>query len=199
MTLVREDIRVEPVRAQHSAALAQLLSSEHGCFCQYWFFQGDKNRWLEQCSSRADANEQRLREECEDSASPGLVALCDGQVVGWLRLSPLGRMTKLTQHGTYKRLALSGDNTLCVSCTYVREDMRNLGLFEALVSGIAQFAQDAGATRVLAFPSVPPGSEQARQHDAALMMGVRSGYEAAGFTLLCGDEAYPVMSLDVLQ
>ncbi len=189
-------LSVVSVGASQANLLLELLGQEHGCFCRYWFFGGDKNAWFEQCSARAEDNAALLRAECTE-LSPGLIALQNGVAVAWMRLAPLGAMSKLTNHGTYKRLALAGDDTLAVACIYVRENARNTGILHALVKAIPSFAKAASARAVLAFPAVPPSAEGTRLHDAALMMGAHSTYLSHGFERISGDDAYPVLRLDL--
>ncbi len=189
-------MHIAHVGPEHANTLADLLGNEHGCYCRYWFFGGDKNAWFAQCATSGEDNAAAVREECT-GPSPGLIALQGDVAIGWMRLAPLGAMSKLTTHGTYKRLALTGDNTLAVACVYVREEARNAGVHRALVDSIPGFARAAGALAVLAFPAASLASGGVRAHDAALMMGVQSTYIAAGFQRNSGDDAYPVLRLEV--
>lgn len=188
-------LRAQAALPVHAQALAELLGDSHGCYCQYWFFSGDKNAWQLRCMQSPDDNAQSLQAECLGTVPPGIVVFDDELAVGWLRVAPLGRMKKLTQHGTYRRLALTEDQALSIACIYVRPEARGRGVMRMLLSVLPDFCASLGAHRVYAFPR---GGDE-RLDDAQRMMGVMRCFSEIGFVRDGGDDAYPVLRLECLR
>ena len=62
MTAGEDDHYVcERAGAQHAEQLLALFEgSGSGCFCNYWYFEGDKNAWLERCYINPEDNRAAL-------------------------------------------------------------------------------------------------------------------------------------------
>jgi GNAT superfamily N-acetyltransferase len=190
-------IRVEPVRAEHFAGLSELLAQNgFGCYCRYWHFAGDHREWLARCAHEPEQNREELRAALgrgSDEAS-GMVALNGaGELVGWLKLAPATRLTKLYEQRLYKGLpcfARSTDGVWTVGCLFVREDCRRRGVASALLAGAITLARAQGAHSIEAFPR-----SDTDVADAALMMGPLSLFRAAGFGVVHDAPPYPVLRL----
>ncbi|RYG75682.1 hypothetical protein EON77_10900, partial [bacterium] len=102
-------LRVLPLAEAHLAGYEALFeASGSPCFCRYWHFVGTKNDWLDRCVNARETNFEEHAEAVRrgDDAARGLVALASGDegdvVVGWMKLAPRARLTKLTSLPVYR-------------------------------------------------------------------------------------------------
>ncbi|HEX2876979.1 MAG TPA: GNAT family N-acetyltransferase [Polyangiaceae bacterium] len=77
MTVGEDDLYVcERAGAQHAEQLLALFESNgSGCFCNYWYFEGDKNAWLERCYIKPEDNRAALVARLAQPELCGVVAL----------------------------------------------------------------------------------------------------------------------------
>lgn len=148
------------------------------CWCQY-FQQGGKE-W----ESRGRGNRALLERQVRQGPPPGLVALVDGEPAGWVALAP---------RRDYQRIARSpimrpdpqrdgpvdDPDVWAITCFVVRREHRNRGLMRTLIDAAVEHATANGARAVEAYPVDTDGE---RADSANLYYGVRSVFEAAGFT-----------------
>lgn len=192
----RSDLQVEvaAATAEHTSALLELFQRTNTpCHCQYWHFTGDKNAWLDRLFHAPEQNRAAFTESLHSAGGElrGVVALHAGLVVGWLKLCPAERVSKLYDQRLYRALpALSGprDGVLTIGCLLVDEDYRRRGVARALVNHSVAIAQSTGARCIEAFPR---RSDQAGP--AELWTGPFSVYEQAGFEIVNDFGPYPVL------
>ena len=90
--------RYERAASVHADGLLALFESTgSGCFCNYWYFQGDKNAWLERCFLKPEENRAALLARLAQPELCGVVAVSEppneGEpertrpILGWLNLS----------------------------------------------------------------------------------------------------------------
>src|SRR3954451_12376656 len=107
--MLSSDFRIERAGPEHGEALAALFATNnYGCYCRYWHFEGDHRQWLDRCAHAPEENRAEmliaLGARREDGA--GMVARdADGTVIGWLKLAPAARMSKVYGQRLYKGLA----------------------------------------------------------------------------------------------
>ena len=183
---------------QHSSALVGLFErSGTACHCQYWHFTGDKNAWLDRLFHAPEQNRAAFLAGLAegDDELKGVVALKDGQAVGWLKLSPALRVQKLYEQRLYKGLpCLNGqrEGTLTVGCLLVDEDFRRQGVARALVRHAIDLARRSGAHAIEAFPR---RSEFAGP--AELWTGPPNVFLELGFRIISDFAPYPVLRYDL--
>lgn len=180
--------------------LAQLFASEASpCYCRYWHFEGERNDWLERCAMNPERNEAELREallEGSDEAR-GLIARAeDGQIIGWMKLSPASSMRKLYDQRLYRKLpCFEGDRSgvFTIGCLLVHPSWRKRGVARALISKGVELAPAWGARSIEAFPRrVPEGA-----HDADLFLGPEGVYLENGFRVVHEIGPYPILRRDL--
>lgn len=192
--------RCERASSAHADGLLSLLESTgSGCFCNYWYFQGDKNAWLEQCFLRPEENRVALVARLAAPALCGVVALApDGAVVGWLGLSSAAAIPKLYEQRVYKSLPcfqdVARERVLAVACFLVAEAERGRGVARALLESAIVEARKAGAMALEAFPRRAPEDAQKLRPDE-VWLGPEALLEKCGFRAVSDFRPYPVLRL----
>jgi predicted GNAT family acetyltransferase len=125
--------RCERASTAHADELLALFETAgSGCFCNYWYFEGDKNAWLERCYIKPEANKAALVARLAKPELCGVVALREqtrpetdaerhqhkrserserleteaehGTVLGWLNVSRAGGVPRLYDQRVYRNL-----------------------------------------------------------------------------------------------
>lgn len=158
-------------------ALEELFSANKpldACWC-VWFM---RPRADTEAGWGAD-NKAYLREQVDASTKLGLMAVEDGQPLGWVAVAP---------RPTYPRLATSritksdaGPDTWSVTCFFVRRDARRRGLGNTLLDAAVDYARSHGAVAV---EGHPVDTEGQRRGANDLFHGTLAMFLAAGFDLV---------------
>lgn len=207
-----ERYRCERAGPAHTAGLLALFEgSGSGCFCNYWYFAGDKNAWLQRCYLEPDQNRAALLarlaapELCGvvgrlmESDSSGPAGTERGAVCGWLGLGRAPLLSRLYDQRVYRRLpCFEGAPSLretvyAVTCFYVSEPERGRGLSRALLQSAIALVQAAGGTAIEAFPRAAPVGEKLRPDE--VWMGPQTLLQGLGFVPVSDFRPYPVLRL----
>ncbi|MBK8936084.1 MAG: GNAT family N-acetyltransferase [Polyangiaceae bacterium] len=193
-------IHARPVTAADTPALSALfVAAGCPCFCRYLHFEGDKNDWLARCASNARENEQELEQAVRERRDDGLgvVALADGELVGWLKLAPASVARKQVEGRFYRGLpCFGGDRSgvYLLACALVRPDQRRAGVARAMVGAALELARARGARAVEALPrrTTEPVS------DEELWTLPLSTLERFGLRVVGGEGPYPVLRMELV-
>lgn len=183
--------------------LALFEGAGSGCYCAYWYFQGDKNAWLERCYLKPEENRAALVARLAGDELCGVVArpVSGGAICGWLNVSRAARLTRLYDQRIYKGLpcfepsAGSREAVYAVACFYVAEAERGRGVGRVLLHQAIAEARAAGATALEAFPRAAPQGERLRPDE--IQMGPEALFLEAGFAPVSDFRAYPVLRLSL--
>ena len=98
--------RCERASAVHAGGLLSLFEGAgSGCYCNYWYFTGDKNAWLERCYLKPEENRTALVARLSSPELCGVVALsASDSVVGWMNLSRPSAVPRLYDQRIYRGL-----------------------------------------------------------------------------------------------
>jgi GNAT superfamily N-acetyltransferase len=183
---------IEAVTEAHIPSLLALFeATSTPCHCRYWHFEGTKNEWLERCAFRPEENAAELSSAVRsgDPSGRGLVAVTEGVVLAWMKLTPRAAVPKLRRLPVYRSLDLGDDaTTYSIGCLLVHPSARGRGLARDLVAAAPQFARAWGARAVEGYPrrsSEPLHAEEAWQGPERVF--IDSGYE-----IVAGEPPYPV-------
>ncbi len=132
------------------------------------------------------AHRLRVQTACGDPGSPGtsgLVAVLDGEAVGWCAVEP-----RCHYHGMLRnqRVPWAGrdedkqDGTVwAITCLFARAGLRRRGVSRALVLAAVDFARSGGARVLEAYPMTAP-----RAIDEELHCGLLSPFVDAGLIVV---------------
>jgi GNAT superfamily N-acetyltransferase len=198
-------MRVVPIEESTLPAWQALFEAcQSPCYCRYWHFEGTKNDWLDRCAHKPEENRDEQTAFFRSGAieARGLVAMEDPEAIGWMKLAPRGRLTKLRRQGAYRSLDLGADDGIwSIGCMLVRPDRRGHGVASALVDAAPAMVRawataDVPARAIEAYPrGSAAGAGPRRLHDEEAWVGTQTLFEQCGFVRIAGEDAYPVMRL----
>jgi GNAT superfamily N-acetyltransferase len=151
------------------------------CFCQRFMMQPGES-WA---SVGRDELALRLREQVDaegaGASSRGLVAVLDGEPVGWCAVEPRSALPRLLRN---VRVPWEGrdedktdDSVWAVTCFVTRAGFRRRGISRALCHAAVQHARGSGARAVEGYPMTTTQALLGELH-----VGVHGVFVAAGFT-----------------
>lgn len=187
---------MDVVRAshEHAEAIAALFERcDCPCYCRYWDFPGDARAWQDRCANARGTSRAELFAALEAESVLGLVALSEGQVLGWLRLASPREMHKQYEGRLYRNLPCFGgarDGVLAIACFLVDEQHRRAGVARALLVEAITLARSSGASALEAFPR---GADDVS--DAEHWLGPQSLFLGQRFEVVHDFRPYPVLRL----
>jgi GNAT superfamily N-acetyltransferase len=190
------ELLLEPAEARHAEALVSLFArTGTPCQCQYWHFSGDKNAWLDRLFHTPEENRDAFIAGLTSPELKGVVAIAGDQAVGWMKLCPAERVSKLYEQRLYKGLpCFEGprDGVLTVGCMLVDEGWRQRGVARSMLRAGVELAVASNARAIEAFP---------RRHEQAqapeLWLGPLNLFIDAGFRIVNDFAPYPVLRYDI--
>jgi GNAT superfamily N-acetyltransferase len=197
--------RCERASSTHADGLLALFESAgSGCFCNYWYFEGDKNAWLERCYVKPEENRAALVARLARPELCGVVAISEPEqaVVGWLNLSRAASVPRLYEQRVYRNLPCfqeggpdnpAREGVFAVACCFVAETERGHGVGRALLTAAIVAAREAGGSALEAFPRAAPSGEKLRADE--VWLGPEAMFLAAGFSAVSDFRPYPVLRL----
>jgi GNAT superfamily N-acetyltransferase len=170
-------VEIVELTADTWPSLERLFSANKtvgGCWC-CWFMRPNKDVQ----AGWGEGNKDHLRAQVEDKAPLGLLALDDGESLGWVAVAP---------RSTYPRLATSkitqsdgGPDTWSVTCFFVHRAGRRRGLARTLLGAAVDYAGARGATAV---EGHPVDTEGEKRGSGDLYHGTLAMFLSAGFELV---------------
>ena len=169
------DIDIRPVTADNWDLLDALFAAHgtvRGCWCMYFRLTsrefnegwGDGNR------------EDMCRLVCDEGVVPGLIAVADGEAVGWVSVAPRDEFGRVERSRVTK--PVDDEPAWSIVCFYVKPGSRGGGLTRALLEAAVEYATDNGAQLIEAYPY---DTEKQRRGGTELYYGVASTFRDAGF------------------
>ncbi|MGH3588094.1 MAG: GNAT family N-acetyltransferase [Pseudonocardia sp.] len=120
-----------------------------------------------------DANRGDFHEVIAQGPPPGLLALQDGVAVGWCQVAPRKNLPGLDR--PWRTRTVDDLPVWSIACFYVRKGHRREGVMSVLIAAAVEYARDAGAPAIEAYPldgTVSP---------SATSTGYAASFAAAGF------------------
>jgi GNAT superfamily N-acetyltransferase len=147
VSLTIEKLEVVPLTRDMWPALEDLFLDGgpcSRCWCMYWRIGAEYRR------HKAAENKGAFRRIVEEGPAPGLLALAGDRAVGWCQLTPRADLPWL-EHNS--RLRPADDLPVwSISCFYVRKDYRRRGVTALLIEAAIEYAKNAGACALEAYP-----------------------------------------------
>lgn len=132
-------------------------------------------------STTVEQRRDMLRDEIAAGPPPGLIAYVDGEAAGWIRIGPRSAQTRIVRTraiATATAEPLDDASVWAVTCFVIRRDHRGKGLSAQLLGAAIDFARQAGARLIEAYP-VDTSEGTHRSND--LFHGTLSTFLAQGF------------------
>ncbi|SMX87847.1 MULTISPECIES: GNAT family N-acetyltransferase [unclassified Brevibacterium] len=128
-------------------------------------------------AAKLDAVQRRqtVRELCTQEHPPGILAYCDGEVVGWASVAPRSQVVELADAETYPHLGEV--EPWSIFCLRTRGGKRRRGIGQYVLRGAIDFAWDNGAEVIEAYPL----DTTEKMAPIFTYPGLRSMFEKEGF------------------
>ena len=136
-----------PVKEELWADLEDLFGKRgacNGCWCMYWRI-GPKYHKRDRIINKGE-----LRQIISSGRFTGLLAFVGNIPVGWCQLTPRWDLPWLLKngYGSFNK----DHNVWCISCFYIKPGYRKKGITRALINASIDYAKDAGADLLEAYP-----------------------------------------------
>ena len=119
-----------------------------GCWCMWWRLP--RSAWV---AGKGDGNRRAFRARVARGTPPGLLAYRSGEPVGWCAVTPRDELPVLDRSRNLK--PVDDVPAWCVSCLFVRRDLRGRGIARSLLDAAATFAEAHGANVLEGYPIDP--------------------------------------------
>lgn len=151
-----------------------------GCWCMYPHLTAQAMRELPGSGSASQRRHEAMAQLATGSPSPGLLALEDGEPVGWIAVAPRKEFARID--GSRATRHVDDEDVWVIPCITVRKGWRGRGIAVALIQAAMQYAVENGAPAVEAYPRA--GSE--RTGDDNAYFGTEDLFARAGFQVVRG-------------
>lgn len=151
----------------------------YGCWCTHFRLPPAARR-----ENDRERNKEHIKARIEAGPPPGLLALDDGEAIGWMQIGPRADVPEWNNAGRGSAPVSAEDasdpSVWAISCFFIRSRARGKGLTHQMVEGGIEYARDNGARFVEACPM-----DQSRDsRSIGLFVGSTRVFEKAGFTRL---------------
>lgn len=174
MASAASELDVQPVTADRWPDLETLFGPHGafmGCWCAYW-----RLRHRDFDETTAAEHRSVLRERACSGPPPGLLGYRDGEPVAWVSVEPRERFAAFEHARVYT--AVDDVPVWTVTCFYLREDVRGIGLTTQLLRAVTEHVRRNGGTAVEGYPEDP---DDLAASGTPGYMGLVPAFEAAGF------------------
>jgi GNAT superfamily N-acetyltransferase len=186
------ELDIKPLDKELWPAFAEFFARNgtvKSCWCMWWRASGSEFDRL-----GAEGKRRELQKRVGGASAPGLVALYQGEPIGWCSLGPREEFTRLSRSPSLK--PIDDLPVWSVVCFFVDPAYRNRGVAEALLAAATVYAREHGVTTLEAYP-VDSGPHRA--DDGAAFTGPLPLYmRGAGFREVARRKPNrPIVRLDI--
>jgi GNAT superfamily N-acetyltransferase len=188
------DVRITPVTATLWPDFEALFGKQgacYGCWCTHFRLPPAVRRENDRAR-----NKDHIRARIEAGPPPGLLALAEGEAVGWMQIGPRADVPEWNNQGRGSAPLDPADaadpGVWAISCFFIRPRARGQGLTHRLVAGGIDFARRNGAR----FLEACPMDQSRDSRSVGLYVGSARVFEKAGFQRVAERKAgRPLMRL----
>lgn len=159
-----------------------------GCWCMWW-----RLRRADYNANKGDGNKRKMKALVTRGVSPGLLAMQNGEAVGWIACAPRNEYESLATSRVLR--PVDEKPVWSIVCMFVRKDRRRAGVSKRLIQAATTYARKSGARIVEAYPVEPKKDDVP---DLFVFTGLASSYKALGFVEVARrSDTRPIMRLEL--
>jgi len=126
-----------------------------------------------------NGNKRAMKKLVWSGKTTGILALLDGQPIGWCALSPREDFARLEYSRVHRRI--DDKPVWSIPCFFVKKEFRGKGVSVALLRGAIAYARSAAIPILEAYPAIPT---RERLPDAFAWIGLYRSFQRAGFVVV---------------
>ena len=173
------DIEIVPLTPDRWPLFEALFGKQgacYGCWCTHFRLPPAVRR-----ANDRERNKDHIRSRIEAGPPPGLLAIMDGEAIGWMQIGPRADIPEWNNAGRVSAPLDDADrhnpSVWAISCFFVKARARGKGLSHLLVAAGLEHARADGALVLEACPM-----DQSRDsRSIGLFVGSARVFEKAGF------------------
>jgi GNAT superfamily N-acetyltransferase len=146
-----------------------------GCWCMHWRLERGGQLWRDM---QGEPNRREFFKLLGKDRIRAVIALWDGEPVGWCSFGPRADFPKLERSRVFHR-ADAADETWAIVCFFIKAGWRGKGIATALLRAATKEALRLGASEIEGLPALHPRGKQLAA--AFAWTGVAEMFEAAGY------------------
>lgn len=191
-----QEIEVVPLTPERWPLFEDLFGKQgacYGCWCTHFRLPPVVRR-----ENDRQRNKDFMRARVDAGPPPGLLALAEGQAVGWMQVGPRADVPEWNNAGRvsapHEPVEAGDPRVWAVSCFFIRSRARGRGLTHRLVAGGIDFARAGGARLLEACPM----DQSKDSRSIGLFVGSTRVFEKAGFSAVAiRKPGRPLMRLEL--
>ena len=144
------------------------------CWCMYYRRSPSDFR-----EGKADDGNKLAMKELVWSGKPaGLLALIEGEAIGWCAFAPREDFDRLRRSRVHK--PIDDKEVWSIPFMFIRKDMRKHGISVEFLKGVIAWAREEGIRIIEAYPTIPT---KGMLPDSFAWIGLYSSFQKAGFCI----------------
>ena len=191
-----QTIEVTPLTVDRWPLFEALFGKQgacYGCWCTHFRLPPAIRR-----ENDRQRNKDFMRARIEAGPPPGLLAIEDGEAVGWMQIGPRADVPEWNNPGRVSAPLEEPDRNdpavWAISCFFVRNRARGKGLSHRLVASGIDFARESGAR----FLEACPMDQSRDSRSIGLFVGSTRVFVRAGFSMVAERKAgRPLMRIEL--
>lgn len=145
---------------------------QDGCWCAFFRLSGPEFK-----AAGRDGRKEHVRGEAAEGRALGLLALVDGEPLGWVAVSLRLENPRLARSRVMASAAGEAGCVWSVTCFYIDQRGRRPGLSAELLRAAVGYAAEHGADVVEGYPVEPDGHRAADLYHGTVRMFTDAGFE----------------------
>ncbi len=175
---IASELTFEPLSKTNWGKFVQLFGERGACGnCWCMYFRLSKNDFIE--GKENDGNKNAMKELVWGGAPTGIMALYEGEAIGWCAFAPREDHKKIERSRVHKRI--DSASVWSVTCFFIHKDFRKMGISIAMLKGVIGVARQEGIKIIEAYPTIPT---QDKLPDSFAWIGLYRSFERVGFEIV---------------
>lgn len=186
-----EKLKFEPLTLDNWQLFETLMGERGGCGGCWCMTHRLKKSDFEK--NKYEGNKKELQRLVKTGQHVGLLAISNGEAIGWISLAPREQFIRLDTSRVHKRI--DDKPVYSITCFLIKKEHRHKGLSGAMIEAAKTFAKKNRIEILEAYPVKP---YTAKMPDAFAWTGIYSTFEKAGFKVVSNtSKVKPVMRFSI--